>query len=120
MKIILHNNPGSKIIEFISKKIILNNPQDALDLMVMASEKGAVKIILQEKNMHPDFFRLKTGLAGEILQKFVNYHIKLAITGDFKKYTSKNLQSFISECNSGNQFFFVSDISKALEILEKS
>jgi len=118
MKIIIHNI-GSKIAEFNSNEIILNIAQDALDLMVIASEKDTNKIILHENNIHPDFFKLKSGLAGEVLQKFVNYHIKLAIIGDFHKYTSESLKSFITESNNGNQFFFVSNTSEAIEKLKK-
>jgi hypothetical protein len=82
-----------KIVEFISNEIILNNPRDILDLMVLAGEKDANKIILHENNIKPDFFELKTGFAGEVLQKAVNYHIKLAIIGDFNKFNSKSLRS---------------------------
>ena len=108
-----------KIVEFISNEIILNNPQDLLDLMVLAGEKDANKIILHENNINPDFFELKTGFAGEVLQKAVNYHIKLAIIGDFNKFTSKSLKSLIVESNNGNQFFFVSNIIEAVERLKK-
>lgn len=116
MEVKIHN---FKIVEFISNEIILNNPQDILDLMVLAGEKDASKIILHENNINPDFFELKTGLAGEVLQKAVNYHIKLAILGDFNKFISKSLKSFILESNNGNQFFFVSNIIEAVERLKK-
>ena len=116
MDVKLHN---FKIVEFISNGTILNNPQDILDLMVLAVEKDANKIILHENNINPDFFKLKTGLAGEILQKAVNYHIRLAIIGDFNKVTSKSLKSLIVESNNGNQFFFVSNTIEAVERLKK-
>jgi hypothetical protein len=116
MEIIIHD---PRIAEFVSNKNILNNTQDMLDLMVMAYEKDANKIILHENNINPDFFELKTGFAGEALQKAVNYHIKLAITGDFNKYASKSLMSFIIESNGGDQFFFVSNTFEAVERLKK-
>ena len=116
MEVKVHN---FKIVEFILNETILNSPQDILDLMVLAGEKDANKIILHENNINPDFFELKTGLAGEVLQKAVNYHIKLAIIGDFNKFTSKSLKSLIVESNKGNQFFFVSNIIEAVERLKK-
>ena len=116
MEVKVHN---FKIIEFISNEIILNNPQDLLDLMTLAGEKDANKIILHENNINPDFFELKTGFAGEVLQKAVNYHIKLGIIGDFNKVTSKSLKSLIVESNNGNQFFFVSNTIEAVERLKK-
>jgi hypothetical protein len=64
------------------------------------------RIILREQNLNEDFFRLHTGLAGEILQKFSNYNFKVAIIGDFAKYKSKYLQDFIRESNKGNAVFF--------------
>jgi len=114
MEIIFHQTGNIKIAEIRSDKIILNKVQDALDFMADADYNGAQKIILNKENIHPDFFKLATGLAGEVLQKFVNYKIKLAIVGDFSKYQSKPLQDFIRECNRGNQFLFVPDIETAL------
>ena len=35
--------------------------------------------MLDEKDLSPDFFDLKTGLAGQVLQKFVSYRTKLAV-----------------------------------------
>ena len=40
-------------------------------------ERGG--LVLDEKQLSPDFFDLKTGLAGQVLQKFVNYRTKLAV-----------------------------------------
>jgi len=64
---------------------------------------------------------LSTGLAGEILQKFINYHIKIAIYGDYSNYTSKPLKDFIYECNHGKDFFFTATkeegIEKLIEVL---
>ena len=64
-----------------------------------------------------DFFILSTGLAGEVLQKFVNYRTKVAIFGDFSQYTSKPLRDFIYESNKGNNIFFVATEEKAVERL---
>jgi len=62
---------------------------------------------------------LKTGLAGEILQKFSNYYVELAIVGDFSKYSSKNLQDFIYESNKVGRINFVSSVEEAKEALLK-
>ena len=63
------------------------------------------------------FFVLSTGVAGEILQKFINYRFKAAIYGDYTGYTSKPLQDFIRESNRGRDFFFVSTQEAALQKL---
>jgi len=95
-------NNNSIIAELTDNKFSINVTQDALDLMGNLGSSDCTKIIIQERNLHKDFFNLKTGLAGDILQKFSNYRVKLAIIGDFSKYKSKSLQDFIRECNKGN------------------
>jgi hypothetical protein len=40
---------------------------------------GAEGLLLSEEDLGPEFFRLRSGLAGELLQKFVNYHMRVAI-----------------------------------------
>ncbi len=62
---------------------------------------------------------LKTRLAGEILQKFVNYNIKVAIIGDFTTYTSKSLRDFMYESNKGKDIFFSPSVNDAIEILSR-
>ena len=77
---------------------------------------GADAVIIHEKNLPAAFFDLSTRLAGEILQKFTTYHLRLAIVGDFSAYKSNSLERFIEECNRGNQVFFVADKQKAIEL----
>lgn len=108
---------GHKVAEIISDAIEINTVQDALDWMATVYYDGADNLIIYEQNLAPDFFDLSTGLAGEILQKAANYHIKVAIVGDFSRYTSKSLQAFILECNRGRQIFFVPDRETAVHKL---
>jgi hypothetical protein len=104
---------GVCIAEVKSDKIEIRQVQDVLDLMADCDYQGARKIILHEKNIIVDFFDLKTGLAGEILQKFSNYFIELAIVGDFSKYSSQSLQDFIYESNKIGRINFVSSVEEA-------
>ena len=66
-----------------------------------------------------DFFILSTVLAGEILQKFINYQIKFAIIGDYSKYTSQPLKDFIYESNKGKDIFFVANENEVIEMLSQ-
>lgn len=113
MEITISEINGIQLAEVISDKIIINETQDALDLMAECNYKGSWKIIVQEKNIVSDFFDLKTGLAGDILQKFSTYHVQLAIIGNFSKYTSKSLKDFIFESNRYGRINFVSSIEEA-------
>ncbi|MCI9136421.1 MAG: DUF4180 domain-containing protein [Lachnospiraceae bacterium] len=58
-----------------------------------------------------DFFVLSTRLAGEILQKFINYGVRFAVYGDFSAYTSKSWKDFVYECNRGKDVYFQPDVS---------
>jgi hypothetical protein len=101
-----------------SEEILISDLQSALDLMVtIRYDTDCSRIILDKATICEDFFKLSSGIAGEILQKFINYHTKLAIIGDFSKYTSQPLHDFIYECNSGNDIFFVDKLEKAEEKL---
>ena len=95
------------IAEILSERVEINDAQDALDLMANCSYQGANCIIINEENLTPDFFDLKTRLAGDILQKFSNYNMKLAIVGNFSKFTSKSLKDFIFESNKIGRIIFV-------------
>jgi hypothetical protein len=67
-----------------------------------------------------DFFVLSSGIAGEVVQKFVNYGIRLAIVGDFSGCTSKPLRDFMYESNKGKHLYFVATVDEALERLRNS
>ncbi len=83
----------------------INSLNDVLDIIATAYHNGSDKIIVPRDVLCDDFFNLRTGIAGEILQKFSNYGVKLAIIGDFDNIKGA-LRDFIYECNSGIQIFF--------------
>ncbi|MDR1906216.1 MAG: DUF4180 domain-containing protein [Clostridiales bacterium] len=100
--------------------LILIDTQTALGLIADASyHADSSKIILFKENVAEDFFKLSTGLLGEVLQKFVTYGVKLAIVGDFSKYTSKPLHDFIYESNKGGHIYFVTDEQSAIKKLRE-
>ncbi len=101
-------------------KIIVDVPS-ALDLaMTVKYETGAASIVLDKALVCEDFFILSTGIAGEILQKFINYHVRAAIYGDYSHYTSKPLKDFIYESNHGKDFFFVATKEEAIQKLAQA
>lgn len=109
---------GVKIAVISSDEICIANPQSALDLAMTAKyETGADRIVLPKQAVCEDFFILSTGMAGEILQKYINYQIKMAIYGDYSRYTSKPLKDFIYESNQGNDFYFVATKQEAVQRL---
>ncbi|NJK96918.1 MAG: DUF4180 domain-containing protein [Bacteroidales bacterium] len=114
MEIKIFRHLGEQVAEISSETVIITNTLDALDLMADCQYRGAEIIILYANNLIPAFFDLKTGIAGDILQKFSTYRMKLAIIGDFSKYSSKSLNDFIYESNKGGQILFVASLNEAL------
>ena len=112
-----HGFGDNTLAELVSDEIVIRSPQQALDLMMDCAYQGATSIIIHEYNLAPEFFDLKTGLAGAVLQKFVNYNIQVAIVGDFTNITSKSLNAFKFESNRGNQIFFLESLDLAIQKL---
>lgn len=101
-----------------SKEIVITDSQSALDLLMTAKyEAGTKNIIIDKKLIKEDFFILSSGMAGEILQKYINYGGRIAIYGDYSQYTSKPLHDFIYESNNGHDVFFVETEDEAVECL---
>lgn len=117
VKEVIHESNGKRIAEIQSDEVIVGSSQDALDVTVDLGARGIREIILHQKSIAPSFFRLSTGLAGEILQKFSNYRVRAAVVGDFTQFTSGSVQAFIRESNRGNAVFFVSTVAEALRRL---
>lgn len=105
---------GVKIAVIETDRIIITDTQSALDLMVTVRyETDCDRIVIPKSAISEDFFVLSTGIAGEVLQKFVNYQCKLAIFGDYSHYNSKPLRDFFYESNNGNHIFFVTTEDEA-------
>ena len=103
-----------------SEDKVITDSQSALDLLMTAKYDAETKnIVINKKMITEDFFILSTGLAGEILQKYINYGGRIAIYGDFSHYTSKPLKDFIYESNKGKDVFFVATEDEAIEKLTR-
>ena len=112
---------GIDIAVVSSDEMVIVDTQSALDLvMTVKYETGAQRIAIDKDVVSGDFFILSTGMAGEILQKFINYHVKVAVYGDYSHYTSKPLRDFIYEANHGKDFFFVSTKEEAVQKLTET
>lgn len=105
---------GKSIVELSADNITLRTTQQFLQMIM---DSGAETVIIHKRNIDESFFELKSGLAGEMLQKVVNYRLRLAIVGDFSVYDSKSLKAFIYEHNKSNTIVFVSSLQEALKRL---
>lgn len=103
-----------------SNELVVTDAQTALDVLMSAKyDIGTKNIVIDKKLIVEDFFILSKGLAGEILQKYVNYGGRIAIYGDYSHYTSKTLKDFIYESNKGKDVFFVATQDEAVDMLTR-
>ena len=112
------NNVPCAVID--SGSAVITDAQSAMDLLMTAKyELGTKNIAIDKKLVAEDFFILSSGLAGEILQKLINYGGRIAIFGDYSRYTSKPLHDFIYESNQGHDVFFASTEEEAVDMLTR-
>jgi len=99
----------------------LDMEADALALISKALEQKADWLAVPVEDISQEFFRLRTGLAGAVCQKFVTYGVGLAIVGDvsFHMSHSNPFRSFIDESNDGKQVWFVRDMAEMEERLSR-
>jgi hypothetical protein len=116
MKYVHHHINGQSIAELTAEGVVLSTAQQFLQMIMDSSAEG---IIVHQENIDEQFFDLRSGLAGEMLQKVVNYRLRLAIVGDFSIYESNSLKAFIFESNKSNTIAFVNSIEDALIRLSK-
>lgn len=115
-EVIKRNNTEVAVVK--SDELLITDVRSALDfIMTVKYETGCTNIAVNKEAFVNDFFILSTCLAGEILQKFINYGVRFAIYGDFSKYTSKPLKDFMYESNKGKDIFFQPTASLAIDKL---
>lgn len=107
------------IAEIVADGLVISKIEDGVDLIGNVYYQGFDNVIMLEKNITPKFFDLSTKMAGEILQKFSNYKMRLAIIGDFSNYQSKSFKDFIYESNKHGQINFVNSKSEAISAFTK-
>lgn len=113
-------NYGKKYIEVESSGVKINSEQDALDLIALCFEYGVNIMIINDKVLSDDFFNLKTGIAGAVVQKFINYSIKSGIVISDEQTFNERFKEFALETNKGNNFrifYNSSDAEKWISIL---
>lgn len=87
---------------------------DFLDLIGNCSTET---IVLEKGDIAEDFFDLKSGLAGEFLQKVSNYRRRLIVLGNFDEIPSAALRDFIYESNRTGKVVFAAELESAIALL---
>ena len=98
----------------------LKSEREALDLIGEAIQQGTELILVPVERFEDNFFNLKTGLAGQIIQKFVTYRRRLVILGDISRHLPQNraFKEFVYEANRGTHVWFLTDLQELNERLK--
>ena len=92
----------------------LDSERAATDVIGDALGTGAKLVAVPVERLGAGFLQLSTRIAGEVLQKFINYGFRVAIVGDISGplAESKALQDFVRESNRGRHVWFVADLAE--------
>ncbi|TRW44553.1 DUF4180 domain-containing protein [Georgenia yuyongxinii] len=100
---------GTVVMHLPEAGPLIGAAQDALDVIGEAWAGGAEVVTEPADRLAPEFFDLRSGVAGTLLQKFVNYRMRLAILGDVSAHVaaSEALGDFVRESNRGSHVWFL-------------
>lgn len=111
---------GTPVMVLAPDGLPLDTEGVAAEVIGEALGLRADSVVIPCERLTDDFFELKTGLAGEITQKFVNYRLQLVIVGDVRQRIadSSSLDAWVAESNRGRQLWFVPTFDEFAERLE--
>ena len=107
-----------KIVENSKKRYIemidpITCESDVLDIIGMCIAYGADRLLLREEAFTDDFLNLKSGLAGIVLQKFTNYHIKVSAIIKDESIVQERFKELVYELNKTDCFMFFNNRNDA-------
>ena len=102
---------GVRIAELEPEGPLLDREAVINDIIGELLWSGADIAVIPTSRLGEEFLRLSTGLAGAVTQKFVNYHMRLAIVGDISAELERSsaLRDYVREVNAGRHVLFASD-----------
>ena len=102
MNIQLAEKNGRTFIEGAPDQLLIQTERDAVTLIGVCGEHSTERLLLYAGNFPESFFDLRSGLAGTILQKFTNYHIRVALVVPSELVHGK-FREYVFEANRGDQ-----------------
>lgn len=120
-KMITYHNTESPtpVAEVARGTAVINSASDILNIFGSINIENCSRIIIHADSFNDEFFDLRTGVAGEIFQKFSNYRMSLSVVGDLSHLTSRSWRDFIRESNRGKTVNFHPTLEEALTALTK-
>lgn len=114
LEINTHKKDKNLIAEIINDEVVLPDIESGSDVIGQLYFDGFDGVIIYQEQLSPAFFDLSTKFAGELLQKFSNFRLKLVIVLRQDVQAGASLKSFINESNRYGQIRFVDSLENAL------
>jgi hypothetical protein len=109
----LRETSGARYLEGTPKQPLIRRPEDVIAVLEACFAGGARRLLLYPENLSLRFFDLKSGEAGEILQKLRNYHIQLAIVSTPTLQLSQRFAELLADEQRGPYFRLFEERSAA-------
>jgi len=105
---------GQKYLHITEGGSPIGREQDAIDIIAGCAEHDTNAVLIDGGALSDDFIRLRTGLAGAVLQKFMNYNIKAATVIREDRQLPERFREMVAEYRTGNTFRVFSDPDEAV------
>jgi hypothetical protein len=109
---LIQTNKG-EYIKLACEGVCVSSEDHVLALLGACGEHQNHKLLIPKGCLHPNFFNLKTGLAGLIFQKFSTYKMKTAFLGQWDEIQNERFKELMYECNKGLQIHFFTSTPEA-------
>ncbi|MBX9390112.1 DUF4180 domain-containing protein [Streptomonospora nanhaiensis] len=99
---------GPVVFECSAEGPEVRGVSSALDLIGEAWGTGAEVVVVPVERVADDFFSLRSGVAGDLTQKFAQYGVRLVVLGDISDRVARGtaLRDFVREANRGRHVWF--------------
>lgn len=113
---------GEQILLVDADGPLIGDERQATDLIGEAAWQGASMLAIPAARLDARFFQLRSGLAGAIAQKAVNYRLKLAVIGDISQHlaASNALRDWVREAGRRGDLWFAPSLDDLVAALGRS
>ncbi len=104
-------------LNYYESKEIIEDIGDFLDFIGNAGYSGVRSVLINSEHLTEDFFDLKSGVAGEYLQKLSNYALRAAILLDESHLEHPRFREMVFEANRSGSISYFKDKDAAIQWL---
>jgi len=109
-----------RLLVIENRGALLGSEDDARDLIQQTFGTPIDTVAVPTERLDPDFFVLRTGVAGAFVQKLAQYRLRLVVVGDVTApiAASDAFRDWVREVNRGQDIWFVDNIDELTARLE--